>query len=131
MATLDEIGTYLQTSGIGTLGSSLFIGMLPQTPDTCVAIYEYGGSVGTYTMGSTVSARLEYPRIQAIARAASYSTARAKIQSVYTTLDAVAETDLSSKRYHRIRAATPPIYIGKDESNRPMFSCNFETMKDV
>ena len=131
MALLDDVGVYLAAQGVGTQGTDIFIGKMPDTPDTCIGLFEYGGQEGDYTMGATVSARMERPNFQAVVRAAGYSAARTKVQSVYTTLDAVAEQDLSSKRYHRISAKAPPIYLGRDKSNRPQFSCNFGVIKDV
>lgn len=131
MAFLDDIGTFLQTQNVGTLGTSLFIGLLPDTPDTCVAVFEYGGEEGIYTMGATKSVRMERPKLQVLVRAAAYSTARTKVQDAYAALDTIAEQDLSGKRYHRVAAMAPPIYLGRDESNRPRFSCNFRVLKDV
>ena len=51
MATiLESIGDYLQNTASafgahasqGTLGTNLFLGVLPETPDACVAVYENG-----------------------------------------------------------------------------------------
>ena len=61
MATiLESVGDYLQNSASsfgahssqGTLGTSLFLGTLPETPDACVAVYENSGSSPTFTMGA-------------------------------------------------------------------------------
>lgn len=132
MALLDEIGTYLQTGGIGTLGTNLFLSMLPDSPDVCVVVHEYGGSDGEYVFGAT-GAQVERPRFQVMARAAAddYASARTKIQSVYTLLDAVVETSLSGKRYHRIRALAPPFFVERDDQRRPLLVCNFEAEKAV
>ena len=40
MATiLEAIGDYLVTNSYGTLGTNIFLGTLPETPDACVAVY--------------------------------------------------------------------------------------------
>ena len=48
MAFLDDIGTHLAAATIPaadlTLGTNLFLGRRPDTPDTCVALYETGGT---------------------------------------------------------------------------------------
>ena len=61
MATiLESVGDYLQNTASafgahasqGTLGTSIFLAVLPETPDACVAVYENAGSSPTFTMGS-------------------------------------------------------------------------------
>lgn len=132
MALLPEIGTHLQTGGIGTLGTNLFLGMMPDTPDACVAVYEYPGGQGEYVLGTSMT-QIERPKFQVMARAAEddYASARSKIQDVYTLLDAVVETDLSSKRYHRISAIAPPFFVERDSKKRPLMVCNFQAEKAV
>jgi hypothetical protein len=56
MAFLPEIGTYLAatvTDTALTLGTNLFLGRLPDTPDTCVALFETGGLTPAETMGGS------------------------------------------------------------------------------
>ena len=47
MTMLSDIGTKLAAASISTqdltLGTNLFLGRLPESPDTCVAIYQTGG----------------------------------------------------------------------------------------
>jgi len=40
---LVELGTYLQTSGVGTLGINLFLGTMPGSPQTGTVIVHTGG----------------------------------------------------------------------------------------
>ena len=54
MAFLPEIGTYLAanvTATTLTLGTNLFLGRLPDTPNTCGAIFETGGLTPAEIMG--------------------------------------------------------------------------------
>ena len=53
MATvIDEIGTRLATAISGTLGTNVFQGMMPPTPDVCAAVYETGGLSGIEVLGT-------------------------------------------------------------------------------
>ena len=66
MATiLESIGDYLVTNNHGTLGTNLFLGTLPESPDACVAVYENAGSSPTFTMGSG-GIRIDYPMLQQV-----------------------------------------------------------------
>lgn len=59
---LDELASYMQTNGIGTLGTDLFAGQLPESPDACVALYEYGGLAPEHSIGGG-PAKFERPRL--------------------------------------------------------------------
>jgi len=101
MATiLESVGDYLQNTASafgahasqGTLGTSIFLAVLPETPDACVAIYENAGSSPTFTMGSG-GIRIDYPMLQIICRASreDYPTARDKAENIRVLLASVLE----------------------------------------
>ena len=128
---LDEIGTFLQTNSIGTLGTDLFEGFMPDTPDACVAILEYPGSPGEYTFGGATGAILEKPRIQVMVRNTSFPAAQTKMAAIYALLDAVTRQTLSGTQYHRIQALQPHFGMPRDINLRYIRACNFEATKDV
>lgn len=128
MAVLDDVGALLQTQGVGTLGTDLFLSTLPDVPDACVALYEYGGGPPQHTLGGT-SAKWEEPRIQAVARATTYSAARTKIGAIFTALHAVNNTTLSGTLYLSIEALQSPFFLEKDQSSRVKMVCNFHIRK--
>lgn len=120
---LDELGAYLQTAGIGTLGQSLFKGMLPlDTPGTTheaiTAILEVPGSGPTYAHDGT---KYEQPHVQIICRGSSYAyaLARQKSQAAWDALDNLANQTLNGVFYLRIQALQSPFYLRIDEHNRP------------
>jgi len=98
MATiLESVGDYLVTNSLGTLGTNLFLGTMPETPDECVAVYENSGSAPMFTMG-TGGIVIDYPMIQIVARAGreDYPTARDKAESIRTLLASVLDSTISS-----------------------------------
>jgi hypothetical protein len=127
---LDELSAYLAANGIGTLGTDIFIGQLPESPDAACALYEYGGIAPAHTIGGG-TAKYERPRVQVVARALTYSAARSKIESIYTLLDAVAGAMLSSVRYLRIEAVQSPAFLERDANNRVTMVCNFQVQKEL
>lgn len=127
---LDEIGNYLQTNGIGTLGSTLFVGTLPDTPDALVGLMEYGGVGPVHALGGG-DAKYERPRVQVVARATTYSAARTKIEAVYKLLHKVTNTTLSSVRYLMIEAVQSPFFLEKDGNNRVKLAVNFQVHKEL
>ena len=123
---LEAVGDYVQAQGQGTLGVNLFLGMMPETPDACVCIYESQGLAPMMTMGAAAFA-VEQPGLQVIARGArgDYPGARDKAKAVRALLAAVTETTLSGVHVMRISADGSMLPMGEDQNGRPMVSTNF------
>lgn len=129
MALLDDIASHLVSKSIGTIGTDLFLGYMPDQPDNCVGVFEYAGEPMELTMG-TGDAVLERPGLQVRARNKSYSAAKTKIDSVVTALHGLAEQTLNSKRYLLVRANQSPESIGMDQNNRSELVVNFSVLKE-
>ena len=138
MATiLESVGDYLQnTAGAfgahasqGTLGTNLFLGTLPETPDDCVAIYENAGSSPSFTMG-TGGIVIDYPMLQIITRAGreDYPTARDKAENIRVLLASVLEKTVSGIHIMRIEPMGSVNLLGVDPQYRPLISVNFRCL---
>jgi hypothetical protein len=138
MATiLESVGDYLQNTSSafgahatqGTLGTNIFLGTLPETPDACVAIYENAGSSPTFTMGSG-GIRIDYPMLQIIARASreDYPTARDKADTIRILLASVLEQTVSGVHIMRIEPMGSVNLLGVDPKYRPLVSVNFRCL---
>ena len=130
MATiLESVGDYLVTNSLGTLGTNIFLGTLPETPDACVAVYENTGSSPLFTMGSG-GIRIDYPMIQIIARAGreDYPTARDKAESIRILLAQVLEQSISGIHIMRIEPMGSVNLLGVDNKYRPLVSVNFRCL---
>ncbi len=121
---LKEIGTYLQSQGIGTLGTDLFLGLMPDQPDNCIALFEYAGSPPDLHWNG------EYPGLQVRVRNKSYGTGREKIQRIYELLHGLHNQILSGTRYLLIKARGSPEVLKRDTNNRIELFVNFEIMKE-
>ena len=139
MATiLESIGDYLQNTSSafgahasqGTLGTSIFLGTLPESPDACVAVYENSGSSPAFTMGAG-GIRIDYPMIQIICRAGreDYPTARDKADAIRILLASVLEQTISGVNVMRIEPMGSVNQLGVDPKYRPLISVNFRCLE--
>lgn len=127
MATiLEAVGDYLQAQGEGTLGTNLFLAMMPEDPDVVTCVYETSGYAPLETMGAAAFA-VEKPGIQVIARAArgDYPAARDAVVRARNLLAAVTEQTISGIHILRISAEGSVLPMGEDQNGRPMLSANF------
>lgn len=130
MATiLESVGDYLVTNNLGTLGTNLFLGTMPETPDECVAVYENSGSAPAFTMGPG-GIVIDYPMLQIVARAGreDYPTARDKAESIRILLASVLDSTISSVNIMRIEPMGSVNPLGVDSKFRPMVSVNFRCL---
>lgn len=121
---LDDIANYLQTQGIGTVGTDIFRGLMPDQPDNCIALFEYAGSPPDLHWNG------EYPGLQVRVRNKSYSAGRAKIGAVVDVLHGLTEQVLGTTRYLLIRANQSPESLGRDNNGRNEWVVNFAVIKE-
>ena len=121
---LREIGAYLATKSIGTVGTDIFLGLMPDQPDNCIALFEYAGSPPDLHWNG------EYPGLQVRVRNKSYAAARTKIGEVMEKLHGLHEQTLSGTRYLLIKARGSPEVLKRDANNRVELFVNFEIIKE-
>lgn len=132
MAVLADLGTFLDGATIATadltIGTNLFLGRLPEDPDTCVALYETPGRAPDDQFGTAAPA-IEMPGIQVRIRAASYSTAQALAVDVWKALLDITNESLSGTRYLRFSVFQSPFSMDRDDRDRAVFAFNGEAIK--
>ena len=132
MSVLTDIGTYLNAASISTqdltLGTNLFLGRLPETPDTCVGVIQTAGVAPTDTFGTSFPP-LETQGLQTLVRATTYATAEALAVDVMKSLASVDNQTLTSTLYLKIEAQQSPFALERDEQERVIFSCNYMVAK--
>jgi hypothetical protein len=132
MAFLPELGTYLAanvTASTLTLGTNLFLGRLPDTPDTCVALIETGGLSGVEAMGGSSLPAYTRPRAQVLVRAAAYSDASSLAEDIYKQVQKIDNESLSGVYYLRAEGLQSPFYLDRDGQERAVFTCNYQTLR--
>ena len=134
MSVLTDIGTYLNDPSISTqdltLGTNLFLGRLPETPDTCVGVIQTAGVAPTDTFGTSFPP-LETQGLQTLVRATTYATAEALAVDVMKSLASVDNQTLTSTLYLKIEAQQSPFALERDNQERLVMSCNFLVTKTL
>lgn len=132
----DEFCTYLQGQSLGLNFNgggavNLFSTLLPDQPDLAAAVIERGGLPPLLVMGTPAS-RLDQPTVQIRVRSGmtGYTAGNTLIQGIFKSLQGICETTITTggSLFHLIRAQQSPIYLGRDERERHMWSQNFLVM---
>lgn len=137
MTMLTEVGQYV-SDGFAwlNLGSTLFLGQMPDTPDDAVALAQGPNGRPDFTMGASDGEphlpAFETYRLQVQVRAAgdenSYPTAEAKCWAVYRWL-CVSNATLSGVRYIVIDPVAVPAPMEEDKQGRVTFVVNFDVQR--
>ena len=131
MAFLPDIGAYLVANVTDTslvLGTNLFLGRLPDTPATCVAIFETSGLVPIEAMGGSSLPAFIQPRAQLLVRAA-YADAASLAEDCFKKLTLIDNEALSGTKYLRVEGIQSPFYLERDGQERVVFACNYQTQR--
>jgi hypothetical protein len=129
MATLVDIANYLDANVAGlTLGTNLFIGRMPDDPNACVAVYEYGGTRPDNTMGGGAPV-LQNPSVQVRVRDTSYASAQTTANLCFVALEAIVDETINTTRYNRVTAIQSPFPLERDPEERIVFVQNFDVKR--
>lgn len=120
---LEALADRLNSASVAVTATNLFIGLMPSSPDLCVAIYEYSGA-GPLEVMVDNSATLERPSVQVIVRGGrnDYPTARTLMENVRDTLTAISNETISGVRFLRVMGLSSINALGVDDNDRPRFS---------
>ncbi len=123
---IDDIAAYLEAQAIGTVGTDIFKGQLPDEPglDNVIAVFERGGTAPSMDIPT------KSPSFQVIVRNKDYAAGRDKLEAVRTALHRQYNVQLvtSGVYFYRIVATSEGGSIGRDAGNRDEFSINFSTL---
>jgi hypothetical protein len=127
---LEAVGEKLAADNLGTLGQTIFLSIMPDTPDVCTAVYEYAGQSPLDTFGASVNIALDRPNIQVMTRAGrnDYVTARDRAVNVRNALARVSNTTLSGIQVLRLAPASAINSIGNDDKDRPLVTITFNVV---
>lgn len=126
---LEAVGTYLAANGCGTLGETIWLGNLMETPDACLAVLEYEGETPVMTM-SGPAVQLERPRLQVVARGPreDYEAARTAVLAARVLLAAVTDQTIGGLHVLRIEPVGRISPLGHDSGDRPRLAANFRVL---
>lgn len=125
---LDDLGTFLQTAGVGILGTTLFKGRLPLdapnvlVQDSAMALIEVPG-LPSDRVHDGPAANIEQPMIQIVSRGLphDYMDARTRAEAAYLALDGLSNVTIGSSRYLWVMAQIPIHTLRQaDDLGRPL-----------
>jgi hypothetical protein len=124
---LEALGDYLQTNSVGTLGTNIFLGKMPASPDYCITLYEYEGMAPKESFGGNPY-DVDMPRIQVVVRGArdDYPTARDAVNTIRGLLADITDVTISSTKVLRVASLGAFIPLGLDDKDRPRIAANFQ-----
>ena len=126
---LEALADRLQAASVGIVGTDIFIGIMPSSPDVCIALYEYAGEppMEAFRDGG---ASIDVPSIQVMVRASrnDYPTARSKIVAVRDNFSAVTNETSGSVVFLRVHELSSINALGVDENDRPRFTQSFQAL---
>lgn len=125
MAILDALGQHLEDEEIGTLATNIFLSVLPDTPDVCVALFEENGTGPVNMLGNNMVA-IERPRIRVYCRAGrnDYLAARALAVSVRDALAVLGNQTIDGVDILGITPTSDVYLAGRDADDRPILACD-------
>lgn len=134
MGMLEDVTTHLQGTSLGTLGTNLFMGRMPDTPNFAIAVFEYGGAppIDTFRSGTTVRPpTIDRGRVQVMVRSTATATASSRAWDIYDTLGSVANQKLvgsssGGTQYLSISPVQTPMMMPRDEQGRVRYVVNFD-----
>lgn len=128
---LESLADRLNSASVAVTASNLFIGLMPDQPDLCVAIYEYSGQSPLEVLTSN-TATLDRPSVQVLVRASrnDYPTGRALTASVRDVLTAITDETISGERFLRVNSVSSITALGVDSNDRPRFSLSLQVVME-
>ena len=114
-----DIAAYLQTAGLGTVGTDIFKGYIPESPNDCTVLFQRGGQPPEVVRTPVA---LEYPELHVIVRRdgdTAYEDAMGMANDIMIALHTLYEQTINARRYLYIRALSSPTLLRYDYSQRP------------
>lgn len=112
-----DMASALQSAGVGTTGTNMWLGFLPDTPTASIALYQRGGYVPM--MIQSTSYGIERPELHVIIRSDTYDNAMEKANDVMVALHNLPDQTINGRRYLHVRCLGSPTFLYADYSNSP------------
>jgi hypothetical protein len=119
---IDDIADYLEDQELGTVGTDIYAGYLPDYPDSCITVLDTGGSPPDPDLPT------KEPTFQVFIRDVNYSDGKTALDSVRSVLHQQANIQLvdGGNYFYFILAISEGGHVGRDEVGRDLFSINFQ-----
>lgn len=131
-----EIVSYIEA--ISPTVGTVFLNILPPTPDACVAVFESGG-LGSMAGFGAPGLKHEYPSVQILVRGTQYDhdAPRLIIDRIWKEMSKIQAVTIGGTLYHMATAIQSPFPLPSanggltDENGRRTFVVNFQIEKEI
>lgn len=131
MAVLDELAQYLEDQGHGSVGTTIFIMFMGDTPDEVTSLYNvHVNDDPMETFGDDTLPVIDQMRFQLRVRSAErrIDLAEARADEAWKYLVRIANETVGGRYYHRIKKMSGPFLLEIDRKDRPTFVVNLHAM---
>lgn len=111
-----------------TYATNLFIGILPDNPEECVAIIDLPGDAPKMDLKKSTS-KYYKPSVLIKNRKLSYTAAYEQMFDIMNFLHGEGNLTVNGTFYSIIKAKSDPQLLQWDENNRPIFIINFDVQR--
>ncbi|CAB4190570.1 hypothetical protein UFOVP1196_72 [uncultured Caudovirales phage] len=132
MGLLESLAAKLQTDGVGTYGTNIFVSSkatIPSGAGPYMTLIETGGIAPIRTQSDGSFPAYQRPQIQVMARATSYAAAKTMVENAYASLVALQGATVGLDVIIQMTPIQEPFDLGVDEANRARVVVNFAVLK--
>lgn len=125
MSWIESVASYLESQSLGTRGTTLFIGAMPDTAVVTTLLTENSGSI---VETGKAGIALYQPQLQIRVRGAKedFTTPHSRILTIQSTLAGLADQTIDGTRFLRFKPTSTVLSLGQDVVLRWEFTVNFE-----
>lgn len=120
MTLLEELGNFIQSKNIGSVGIDIFFNTQPAEPPDCITIIDTGG------YPTDESGVIRNPTFQFLIRNEKYSEAKVKSDLIFDELNQEGNYTLGDYYIYYSEFEDEPTYIGEDDNGRAEISINLK-----
>jgi hypothetical protein len=127
MSAAFDIATKIATLTSFVVGTTLGVNTFIDAGDNEAAVFQFAGLPATRAHADTI--QVEHPAIQLQVRNSDPKQAHDLCWSTFLLLRSLKDQTINTHFYHWIRDKQEPHQLGKDESGRVTYMCEFEVSR--
>ena len=125
MPAAKDVAEYMEDQSIGTVGTTIFVGYMPDDPDDCISVTQYAGRP------PFSKERYERPGVQVRVRAVNQENAETTVFGIFNLLHDKEHVTMESRMYEHVEATASPSALGPDAKGRYVWVVNFIVLKAI
>lgn len=124
-----DIAMILQTGGVGTFATDIFVSKEPNSPDACITLYSTGG-LPSPCLDTNVDDEICYFQVRV--RNNDYLTAYSVLDTIQAEIQKAkykTVSDSNGTTYYSIWSTSTPIDLARDTTNRCVIVQNYACLR--